>query len=264
MEPTAGAKTFQTSGDAYDSFMGRYSQPLASHFADFARVSASQSVLDVGCGPGALTAVLVERIGAAAVAACDPSPSFVAACTARYPGVEVREGRAEKLPFGDARFDAALAQLVLHFVSEPTVAAAELRRVVRPKGIVAACVWDFAEGMQMLRCFWDAALSVDPAAPDEARTLRFGREHEIAELFTEAGFEDVTETTIEVRSTYATFDDLWSGFLAGVGPAGAYCLSLPDEQRVAVRAKLLQLVGSPTGPFTLAAVARAAKGIVPG
>lgn len=263
-EPATGARTFQTSGHAYDAFMGRYSSPLAVAFAESAGVVDGMAALDVGCGPGALTAVLVDTLGAGAVSACDPSPPFVSECAARHPGVDVREGRAEAVPFDDRAFDAVLAQLVLHFVSDPAAAAAELRRVVRPDGIAAACVWDFAAGMQMLRSFWDAALAVDPGAPDEARTLRFGREGEIAQLLDAAGFTRLTETTLTVRSTYADVDELWSGFLAGIGPAGAYLVSQPEDVRTAIRAELRHRLGSPTGPFTLEAVARSASGRAPG
>ncbi len=269
MEPTEGARSFQTTGDAYDAFMGRYSRPLAAAFADAAGVtgvtgsSDTPSALDVGCGPGALTGVLVHRLGAASVSACDPSPPFVTECGARHPGVDVRLGRAEALPFEDDRFDHALAQLVLHFVSDPTEAANELRRVLRPGGTAAACVWDVADGMEMLRAFWDAAVAIDPGAPDEARTLRFGGPGEIAELLDAAGFEQVAERTLRVSSTYEDFDDLWSGFLAGIGPAGAFTTALPPERRAALRDALLHRLGSPTGSFTLAAVARATTGRAP-
>jgi SAM-dependent methyltransferase len=263
MEPVAGASTFQTSGAAYDAFMGRYSRPLAALFADAAGVAAGQSALDVGCGPGALTGVLAQRLGAPAVAACDPSGPFVAECATRHPGVDVRQAPAERLPFDDARFDAALAQLVLHFVSEPAAAAGELRRVVRPGGTVGACVWDFAEGMEMLRSFWDAALEIDPGAPDEARTMRFGREGEIPQLFAEAGLVDVDETTLHVRSSYRDFDDVWSGYLAGIGPAGAFCLSLPADTRADLRRVLFRRLGSPTGRIVLGATARCATARVP-
>src|SRR5437870_2454589 len=157
MSSAEGAATFRVAGSAYDCFMGRYSRPLAVTFADAAGVAAGQHVLDVGCGPGALTEELVRRVGASAVAAVDPSEPFVEECARRNPGVEVRQGTAEVLPFADGAFDRALAQLVLHFVSDPAAAAGELRRVLRPGGSAAACVWDFAEGMQMLRLFWDAA-----------------------------------------------------------------------------------------------------------
>ena len=263
METPEGARSFLTSGTAYDGFMGRYSRPLADVFADAVCVSRGLTALDVGCGPGALTGVLVDRLGADSVFACDPSAPFVADCAARHPGVDVRLGRAEALPFDDGRFDVALAQLVLHFVSNPEQAARELRRVVRPGGLVAACVWDFAEGMEMLRHFWDAALTVDPNAPDEARTLRFGRQGEIVELFEGAGLEDVVETTLHVSTQYHSFDELWSGYLAGIGPAGAFCVALSDEARAALREVLFRRVGSPAGSFTLGAMARSAHGRVP-
>jgi SAM-dependent methyltransferase len=243
--------------------MGRYSLTLAGKFCDAAVVVAGQTALDVGCGPGALTGVLVSRLGATAVRACDPSLSFAAECAARYPGVVVKRGRAESIPFEDDTVDHAMAQLVLHFVSEPEAAAREMARVVRPGGTVSACVWDFDDGMEMLRGFWDAALSIDPDAPDEARTLRFGRPGEIAELFSSARIEDIRQSTLSVASTYASFDELWNGFLAGVGPAGAYCVSLSDGDRDRLRLGLFRRFGSPTGPFTLGAVARCAVGRVP-
>jgi SAM-dependent methyltransferase len=263
MEPAEGARAFQASGEAYDRYMGRYSRPLAMVFADATEIVRGQTVLDVGCGPGALTGALVDRLGAESVSAFDPSGPFVAACAARYPGVDVRPGRAEAIPFGDDQFDAALAQLVLHFVSDPEVAAAEMRRVVHPGGTLAACVWDFDGGMEMLRRFWDAALSIDAAAPDEARTMRFGRAGEIAELLDTAGLTEITETTLAVRSTYRDFDELWSSFLAGIGPVGSYCLSLSDEQRNALRDELFRNLDSPVGAFTLQAKAHCASGKVP-
>jgi SAM-dependent methyltransferase len=263
MESVEGAKLFQASGEAYDLYMGRYSRPLAVVLADAAEVVHGQTALDVGCGPGALTAELVDRLGAESVSAFDPSGPFVAACAARYPGVDVRLGRAEAIPFDDDQFGAALAQLVLHFVSDPEAAAAEMRRVVHPGGTVAACVWDYGRGMEMLRRFWDAALSIDAAAPDEARTMRFGRAGEIAELFDTAGLTDITETTLEVHSTYRDFDELWFSLLAGIGPAGSYCLSLSDHQRAAVRTDLFRRLDSPAGTFSLRATAHCAAGKVP-
>jgi SAM-dependent methyltransferase len=255
---------FAVAGTTYDSFMGRYSVDLAAGFADAAGVAAGDRALDVGCGPGALTGTLVSRLGPDAVYACDPSAPFRDACAARHPGVVVRLGRAESIPFEDRIVDHALAQLVLHFVSDPRRSAAEMARVVRPGGTVAACVWDFANGMEMLRQFWDAALSIDPDAPDEAQVLRFGRPGEIAELLSSVALEDVVESTLSVASTYASFDELWNGFLAGVGPAGAYCASLVDADRERLRSALFIRCGSPDGPFTLGAVARCAVARVPG
>jgi len=264
MQPN-GAAAFNVSGDAYDRFMGRYSRPLAVEFATFADIDeAALRVLDVGCGPGALTAELVRRVGASSVLACDPSPSFVAACAARNPGVEVRSGTAEQVPFDDDSVDAAVAQLVLHFVSDPPAAAAELGRVVRSGGIIAACVWDFDEGMEMLRTFWDAALQVDPDAPDEARVLRFGRPGELSAWLSAGGFTDVVETTLTVASTYTGFDELWAGFQHGIGPAGSYLRGLGGHDQERVRAALLERVGRPMAGFSLSAVARAAKARVPG
>lgn len=254
---------FDTTGSAYDSFMGRYSLPLAVLFADAADVVAGQTALDLGCGPGALTGVLVDRLGADAVAAIDRSPQFVTECTARHPGVDVRIARVEELPFDDDVFDRVLSQLVLHFVEEPARAATEVSRVLRPGGSFAACVWDFEHEMEMLRHFWDAALAIDPSAPDEARTLRFGRVGELSALLDEAGFSHVAESSLEVASTYSGFEELWSGFLAGIGPAGSYCVSLSDERRGALRAELYRRLGSPGGMFTLRATARCAVGATP-
>ncbi|HSP28772.1 MAG TPA: class I SAM-dependent methyltransferase [Ilumatobacteraceae bacterium] len=263
MGEVEGARTFGVAGATYDSYMGRYSRVLADLFADAAGVHAGQTAVDVGCGPGALTGVLVGRLGADAVVACDPSPRFVAECAARHTGVRVELAPAESIPFETGRFDHAMAQLVLHFVSEPDQAASEMMRVVRPGGWVSACVWDFEEGMEMLRGFWDAALELDPEAPDEARTLRFGRPGEIAELFASTGLGDVVESTLQVSSSYSTFDELWQGFLGGVGPAGAYCVSLSEVEQRRLHTALFRRFGSPAGPFTLGAVARCAVARVP-
>jgi len=257
---TPGARTFTVSGDVYDRFMGRYSTRLAVPFADAAGIEPGQTVLDVGCGPGALTAELVRRVGAEHVAAVDPASQFVDAVRERLPGVDAHVGRAEELPFPDDRFDAALAQLVLHFVSDAEATAGEMRRVVRPGGVVAACVWDFGGGMRMLRLFWDAALALDPDAPDEERTRPFGHDGEIAELFERAGLEDVQRGSLEVEASYEDFDDFWTPFLSTTGPAGAYADSLDEEHRARLRDELRTRVGSPDGPFTLPASAWYAKG----
>lgn len=263
MDEVSGAKSFAVPGATYDSFMGRYSTRLAPEFANAAGVEPGDTAIDVGCGPGALTSHLVARLGPDAVFACDPSPTFLEACAARHPGVTVKPGRAESIPFPTDSADHAMAQLVLHFVSEPAQAAREMARVVRPGGGVSACVWDFREGMEMLRGFWDAALTIDPDAPDEARTLRFGRPGEIADLFAADGLVEIVESNIRVSSTYRSFDELWAGFLAGVGPAGSYCLALAENDRQRLRNELFERLGSPTGTFTLGAVARCAVGTVP-
>jgi SAM-dependent methyltransferase len=264
MDDVEGAKAFRVAGSAYDSFMGRYSRPLALRFADTVGVTRGQTALDVGCGPGALTGVLVDRLGADAVSACDPSEPFVADCIDRFPGVTVRVAPAEAIPFDDDSFDLALAQLVVHFVSDPDRAAAELCRVVRPGGSVGACVWDRDDGMEMLSRFWDAAVAVDPGAAPQDRGLRFGGPRELVDLFETAGLSDVTEAMLTVTSTYRVFDELWSGFLAGVGPAGTYCVSLSDASRAKVKQELFDRLGSPPGAVTLSGVARCAIGRVGG
>src|SRR5205823_5313998 len=175
------------------------------------------------------------------------------ACRRRNPGVDVRLGRAEELPFPDGAFDVVLAQLVLHFVTDADATAAEMRRVVREGGVVAACVWDFRDGMRMLRLFWDAARALDPSAPDEAHTRRFGRDGEIAELFVRAGLRDVAGGALEVEASYDDFDDFWSPFLGGAGPVGAYVASLDVERLGRLRTDLRERLGSPSGAFTLPA-----------
>src|SRR5688500_4873461 len=147
---------FDVAADAYDRFMGRYSRLLSPQLADFAGVRGGQRVLDVGCGPGALTSELVMRLGPSAVAAVDPSESFVAAARARHPGVDVQRASAEQLPFADDEFDAALAQLVVHFMADPVAGIREMARVTREHGVVAACVWDHAGDAGPLSLFWKA------------------------------------------------------------------------------------------------------------
>jgi len=248
--------TFAVSGEAYDDFMGRYSRELAPAFADFAGVEAGQTVVDVGCGSGILTEELARRLGPEAVAAADPSP-LVEAAAARVPGADVRKAPAEDLPWPDGMFDAALAQLVLHFLENPVAGLVEMRRVVRPGGVVAACSWNFPK-MRLLRTFWDAAGSVIPSAPRES--LEMESLDELAGLGREAGLEDVVAVPLEVSSRYETFDELWESFQHGVGPAGEFCASLSPELRDAVRDEYRRRLGEPSGGFTLAAEAWAVRG----
>ena len=263
MGSAEGARSFTAGGDAYDAFMGGDAVLLAPHMADLAGVTEGQRALDVGCGTGALTAELVRRLGAENVAGCDPSPSQLESCRAKLPDVELHEAPAEALPYPDATFDVALAQLVMHFTTDPERAAAEMRRVVTPGGRVAACVWDFEGGMQMLRAFWDAALTVDPWSPDELLAMPFGRAGELAALFAGAGLTDLHEAELTVERGYDDFEQLWSTLLLGVGPAGAHLMSLPAEKQEAMRAAYLDRLGRPSGSFTLTSVARAVVGTVP-
>jgi ubiquinone/menaquinone biosynthesis C-methylase UbiE len=152
-----GAETFRASADAYDRLVGRYGPQLASALIGFAGVEPGMRALDVGCGPGALTGALADRLGAAHVHAADPSEPFVEACRERNPGVDVVLAPAEALPFADRTFDAVLSQLVVNFMRDPEAGVREMARVTRPGGVVASCVWDYAGEMTLLRAFWDAA-----------------------------------------------------------------------------------------------------------
>jgi SAM-dependent methyltransferase len=256
------AMSFAVSGDAYDRYMGRYSRLLAPRLADFANVEPGLRALDVGCGPGALTAELALRLGAGSVIAADPSESLVAACAERVPGADVRVARAESLPWPDDSVDAALAQLVVNFLENPAAGLAEMRRLVRPGGIVAACTWDYSHGMRMLRTFWDAAVALDPEAPDEGRTMRYQDGHDLAALWRETGLEDVETAPLDVEAGYGDFEDFWEPFLSGAAPGGAYCGSLPPERQAALREECRRRLGDPRGPFTLSARAWAVRGVV--
>jgi SAM-dependent methyltransferase len=248
---------FDVDAGAYDRFMGRYSRDLAPQLADLAGVTAGQSALDVGCGPGALTAELVARLGPAAVVAVDPSASFVAAARSRNPGVDVREAAAEALPFGDATFDVGLAQLVVHFMADPVAGLREMARVTRPGGVVSACVWDHAGDQSPLTMFWRAARSLDPVVHDEA-DLAGARDGHLAELFSAAGLDDVRATELRVSVRHETFEEWWEPFTLGVGPAGAYVARLGPDGREAVRERCRELFGAP--PITVAARAWAVRG----
>jgi ubiquinone/menaquinone biosynthesis C-methylase UbiE len=250
---------FDVAGASYDRFMGRHSSRLAPVFADFAEIRAAARVLDVGCGSGSLTAELARRVGASSVAAADPSESLAAACAARLAEADVRQAPAEDLPWPDGTFDAALAQLVLIFMTSAERGAAELRRVLRERGTAAACVWDYS-APGPLGLFWDAARALDPVAPDEARTMRFQDRDELRRLWEGAGFGDVEPAALELQLEFASFDDFWEPYLLGVGPAGAYCTSLDDGRREALREECRSRLRDPRGAFTLPARALAVRG----
>jgi SAM-dependent methyltransferase len=245
--------------ESYDRFMGAWSRPLAPQLADLAEVRSGQRVLDVGCGPGSLTAELVARLGAASVSAVDPSESFVAAARMRHPGVDVRRAQAEALPFPDGRFDAALAQLVVHFMADPIAGLREMARVTRPGGTVAVCVWDYAGGRDPLGPFWEAARALHPDVTDES-ALAGARKGHLAELFEAAGLRDIKEAELSVSRAYDGFDDWWEPFTAGVGPSGAFVAALARPGRDALRDRCRSML--PDGPFVLSASAWSARGVV--
>jgi len=243
---------FNVPADAYARFMGRFSEPLAVRFAALAEVREGQKVLDVGCGPGALTAQLVERVGADAVSAIDPSDTFVAAVRSRLPTVDVRSGSAEHLPFPDDSFDVSLAQLVVHFMTDPVSGLSEMARVTRPGGMVAACVWDTAGDNGPLDAFWKAVHDIDPDAQNETQ-LAGAREGHLAELCAEAGLKDIRPTSLTVVVRFPTFADWWKPFTLGVGPAGAHVAQLDEGQRLVLRTRCERLL--PLAPFEIAASA---------
>ena len=249
---------FEVAADAYDQFMGRYSTLLAPQMADLAGVAAGQRAIDVGCGPGSLTSELVRRLGSDHVAAVDPSASFVAAVQQRYPGVEVRQAPAEALPFPDGVFDAALAQLVVHFMADPVGGLGEMRRVTKPGGVVAACVWDHAGGTSPLGLFWEVARTLDPETIDESN-LPGAREGHLAELFEAAGLRKVRSSMVVAHVEHPSFDAWWEPYTRGIGHAGAYVAGLADAARDQLRAACRARM--PDGPIVIDAVAWATRGI---
>ena len=254
-----GPVTFEVAAESYDRFMGRYSSLLAPQLADLADVGVGGRVLDVGCGPGALTAELVRRLGPAAVTAVDPSEAFVAAARARQPGVDVRSASAEALPFEDDSFDAALASLVVHFMRDPVAGLREMARVTRPDGVVAASVWDHAGDRTPLAVFWRAARELAPNVHDES-DLAGARAGHLGELMRDAGLKSVVETTVEASLEFSSFEDWWEPFTLGVGPAGAYARTLDDDALAELRECCRKLLGPV--PFTVDAAAWAARGVV--
>jgi len=251
---------FDVVAEAYDRYMGRYSQPLAPRFADFAGVAAGQRVLDVGCGPGALTAELVRRLDPSAVAAVDPSASFVAAARERHPGATVTQGSAEELPFADDAFDLALAQLVVHFMRDADAGVRELARVTRPGGVVAACVWDHAGECGPLSPFWRAARTFDPDMADES-DLAGSRRGDLGRRFRTAGLDAVEEGVLSVSVDHGSFADWWEPLTLGVGPAGAYLATLGPRRRARLREACRAVL--PGERVVVTARAWAARGVVP-
>jgi SAM-dependent methyltransferase len=252
---------FDVAADAYDQFMGRYSTKLSGQLADLAGVDAGQRVLDVGCGTGALTSELVRRVGAGLVAAVDPSASFVGAAGARFPGVDVREAPAEALPFADATFDAALAQLVVHFMTDPIAGVREMARVTRPGGTLVASVWDIAGGQSPLNPFWAAAKAIDPVVVGEAELAGTKQGH-LVDLFEAAGLRDIEESVLVADTRHTSFEEWWQPFENGAGPAGAYAVALDTATRARLREHARSMF--PDGPFTIVARAWAARGVVQG
>jgi SAM-dependent methyltransferase len=258
-----GAATFRAATDMYGRFIGRYAPGLSAALIEAVGVEPDSRVLDVGCGPGGLATALAEIVGQENVAAVDPSPPFVSVCRARLPTADVRVAAAEELPFPDGFFDGGFAQLVVNFMTDAERGVGEMKRVVKPGGTVAACTWDYRDGMTMIRAYWDAAHEVVPdesAQFDEAKTMRYATLEELTGLWRTVGLQDVAGGELSVTVGYDDFEDLWAPFPTGIGPAGAFCASLDPEQQQVLRAALSRRLGDPDGPFELSARAWYAVG----
>jgi SAM-dependent methyltransferase len=263
MTEAEGAATFRAAADMYERFVGRYAPALSRALIEAVGIGPGNRLLDVGCGPGGLAQALAAVVGAENVSAVDPSEPFVAICRAQLPGADVRVAAAEELPFEDDSFDGAFAQLVVNFMSDAKRGVGEMKRVVKPGGAVAACTWDYADAMTMLRAFWDSARDVAPdeaARADEGATMRYSTLEELTGLWRAVGLDDVTGGELWVIAQYEDFDDLWAPFPSGIGPAGAFCAALAPERQEALRTAFARRLGDPTGPFELRARAWYAVG----
>jgi SAM-dependent methyltransferase len=252
-------------GDRYEPYVGRWSRRVAQSFLDWLAVPQDKDWLDVGCGTGALSGTILERADPRSLTGVDPSPGFVEYSKARLGSARARfeMGDAQSLPLAAASVDAVVSGLVLNFVPQPARAVAEMRRVARPGGVIGAYVWDYAEGMELMRCFWDAAVALDPAALelDEGPRFPICRPEPLSQLFAEAGLAGVETRAIDVATVFRDLDDYWKPFLGGQGPAPGYAVSLDDKHRGALRERIRsRLPISQDGSIHLMARAWAVRG----
>lgn len=261
MNMSADSNAFFSSTDGYDRFMGRYSVPLARQFVKSIPLAKGDAVLEIGCGPGALTKELVALLGAESVSAIDPSPPFLKECARRIPGIAAEIASAEAIPFADQAFDAVFSQLVIHFIQDLPQAGREIVRVTRPGGWVSVCTWNTAR-MELINLVPRAAHAVGIETP-QMRIEGFEDDGSVGEYLESIGLTDVSESKITVRASYSDFDDLWESYLLGIGPLGPWTLSIDDESRAAIRMQLFTMVGEPAGEFSLSGEARSAHGRTP-
>ncbi|MFD0207478.1 MULTISPECIES: class I SAM-dependent methyltransferase [Saccharothrix] len=253
-------------GEAYEAYVGRWSGPVARRFLRLLDVPVGRRWLDVGCGTGALTAAVLEAGEPVEVVGVDPSEGFLATAKHRVPRASFQVGDARSLPLPDRSFDAVVSGLALNFVPDPVRALAECARVATPGAVVAAYVWDYAEGMAITRFFWDAATELDPAASalHEGRRFPLCRPEPLRRLWAGAGLAEVRVDAVDVPASFRDFDDYWRPFLGGQGPAPSYTASLPEDGRRALRDLLrTRLPTHSDGSIRLTARAWAVRGVTP-
>jgi SAM-dependent methyltransferase len=254
------------SGSAYEPYVGRWSRLVAREFLGWLAVPPGGCWLDVGCGTGALVEAILALAAPSEVVGIDPSSAYVAFARDRVndPRVRFDVGDAQALQAASATFDAVVAGLVLNFVPEPDRAVSEMARVARPGRVVAAYVWDYAEGMQMMRHFWDAAGALDSRARELDEGLRFAlcKPEPLTDLFQTTGLEKVEVRALDVPTVFRDFDDYWSPFLGGQAPAPGYAMSLSQERRAALRERIrASLPINSQGEHHLIARAWAVRGV---
>lgn len=265
------SSTFIAKGaDGYDQYMGRWSKRLAPLFLDFAGVAEGEKVIDVGCGTGSLTFLIPDRANVSAIEAIDFEEQFIEALKQRNTDRRIlaRQGDACSIPFGENHFDRALSMLMLHFVPTPELAVAEMRRVVRPGGVIAATVWDTFGGMPSQRMFWDTFAAIEPTALGRrglalVRPMTFPGE--MTRGFAAAGLENITEAILTIRMDFASFDDYWIPLINGQGTLAVFLSTLPRDvpERVQAAVRQAYLADQADGPRSFASTAWAVKGTVP-
>lgn len=265
---TAERKDTWAAGTLYEPYVGRWSRLVAKDLLAWLEMPPNLDWLDVGCGTGALTEVILEHAKPRSVKGMDPSTGFIEHAKAHItdPRATFEVADAQSLPLDSARFGAAVAGLVLNFVPKPSLAVREMVRAVEPGGVVAAYVWDYAGKMELMRYFWDAAVELDRAAfeLDEGRRFPLCQPNPLTALFTQAGLRDVQVVPIDVPTRFRDFDDYWTPFLGGQAPAPGYAMSLTEERRGALRERIrAKLPIARDGSIDLIARAWAVRGQTP-